>query len=129
MHFAGYAALFDQRDAGRDLIRKGAFVRTLAERREPIPLFWQHRPEMRIGWVERIAEDARGLRVVATIDNPDGGAAEALRRGKASGLSFGYRARSFTRDANGRELTDIELFEVSLVTHPMQHTARVHLVA
>ncbi len=129
MRFAGYAALFGKRDAGRDLIRKGAFVRTLAERELPIPLFWQHRPEMRIGWVEAIAEDAKGLRVIASIDNPDGGAAAALKAGSASGLSFGYRARGYTRDVAGRELTDIELFEVSLVTHPMQHAARVHLVA
>jgi uncharacterized protein len=129
MRLAGYAALFGKRDAGRDVIRKGAFHRTLAERKLPIPLFWQHRPEMRIGWIEHIAEDAKGLRVIATIDNPQGGAGRALRQGKASGLSFGYRARGFTRDVKGRELTDIDLFEVSLVTHPMQHAARVHLVA
>ena len=128
LRLAGYAALFGKRDAGRDVIRKGAFVRSLETRREPIPLFWQHRPEMRIGWVERIAEDERGLRVIATIDNPDGGAAAALRAGKTTGLSFGYRARGYTRDVAGRELTEIELFEVSLVTHPMQHAARVHLV-
>jgi uncharacterized protein len=129
MRLAGYAALFGKRDAGRDVIRKGAFRRTLAERKLPIPLFWQHRPEMRIGWIEHIAEDAKGLRVIATIDNPQGGAGQALRQGKASGLSFGYRARGFTRDVRGRELIDIDLFEVSLVTHPMQHWARVHLVA
>ena len=129
LRFAGYAALFGIRDGGGDVIRKGAFARTLAEQRAPIPLFWQHRPEMRIGWVESIAEDAKGLRVIASIDNPDGGAGLALKQGKASGLSFGYRARGFTRSATGRELTDILLFEVSLVTHPMQNTARVHLVA
>lgn len=128
LRFAGYAALFDKRDAGRDVIRKGAFARTLEARAEPIPLFWQHRPEMRIGWIERIAEDARGLRVIASIDNPEGGAAAALKAGKTNGLSFGYRARGFQRDAEGRELTDIDLYEVSLVSHPMQHTARVHLV-
>ena len=129
LRFAGYAALFGIRDAGGDLIHKGAFAVSLADQRKPIPLFWQHRPEMRIGWVESIAEDARGLRVVASIDNPEGGAGMALKQGKASGLSFGYRARGFSRHAAGRELTDIQLFEVSLVTHPMQHTARVHLVA
>jgi HK97 family phage prohead protease len=129
LRFAGYAALFDRRDAGGDVIRKGAFARTLAESAQPIPLYWQHRPELRIGWVETMAEDAKGLRVVASIDNPAGGAAASLRQGKATGLSFGYRARGFLRDDAGRVLTDIQLLEVSLVTHPMQHSARVHLVA
>ncbi|MFM5953146.1 MAG: HK97 family phage prohead protease [Novosphingobium sp.] len=128
MKFAGYAALFDKRDAGRDTIIPGAFVRTLAERTTPLPLYWQHRPDLRIGWIEQVGEDARGLRVVASLDNPGGGAAAALRRGTVTGLSFGYRARGFTRSVEGRDLTDIDLFEVSLVTHPMQHGARVHLV-
>ena len=128
MKLAGYAALFDRRDAGRDAIRKGAFARTLAERRDPLPLFWQHRPDQRIGWVETAGEDARGLRVIATIDNPAGGAAAAVKRGAVTGLSFGYRARGFTRHEAGRDLTDVDLFEVSLVTHPMQHGARVHLI-
>lgn len=126
--FAGYAALFDRRDAGRDTIRAGAFARSLAERAEPLPLYWQHRPDQRIGWIEQAAEDARGLRVIASIDNPAGGAAAALRAGRVTGLSFGYRARGFTRSAEGRDLTEIDLFEVSLVTHPMQHGARVHLL-
>lgn len=128
LRFAGYAALFGRRDAGRDSIRPGAFVRTLAERKGPLPLFWQHRPEQRIGWIDSAREDTRGLRVVATIDNPDGGAAAALRRGAVTGLSFGYRARAFDRGPAGRDLIDVEMFEVSLVTHPMQHGARVHLL-
>lgn len=128
MRLAGYAALFGKRDAGRDTILPGAFTRTLAQRDGPLPLFWQHRPDQRIGWVEQAGEDARGLRVIATIDNPAGGAAAALRRGAVTGLSFGYRARGFTRSAEGRDLTEIDLFEVSLVTHPMQHAARVHLL-
>lgn len=125
LRFAGYAALFDRPDAGRDTIRPGAFRRTLAQRQTPLPLFWQHRPDLQIGWVEDVREDARGLRVIARIDNPAGGAAAALTRGAVTGLSFGYRARDFARDEQGRELIEIELFEVSLVTHPMQHGARV----
>ena len=129
LRFAGYAALFGKRDAGRDTIRPGAFARTLAGRTTPLPLFWQHRPDLQIGWIESVAEDARGLRVIGRIDNPLGGAGAALRRGAVRGLSFGYRARTFARDAAGRELIDIDLIEVSLVTHPMQHGARVHLLA
>ena len=129
LRFAGYAALFGIRDAGRDTIRQGAFARSLAARRDPLPLYWQHRPDLRIGWVERIGEDRRGLRVIAAIDNPDGAAALALKRGKVTGLSFGYRTRSARQSGEGRELHDVELLEVSLVSHPMQHGARIHLLA
>ncbi|SMP69352.1 prohead peptidase. Unknown type peptidase. MEROPS family U35 [Novosphingobium panipatense] len=129
MRLAGYAALFGTPDAGRDVIRPGAFARSLAERGEPLPLFWQHRADLRIGWIETAAEDARGLRVVATVDNPSGAAGLALKRGAVTGLSFGYRARAARKSPHGRELLDLDLFEVSLVTHPMQHGARVHLIA
>lgn len=126
--FAGYAALFGVRDGGGDTIRRGAFARTLAGRDAPLPLYWQHRPERRIGWVEQAQEDERGLRVVARIDDPRGRAATALRQRAVSGLSFGYRARRYRAQPGGRLLDDIELMEVSLVTHPLQPGARVHLV-
>ena len=128
LRIAGYAALFERSDGARDTIRRGAFRRTLAERRSPLPLFWQHRPDQRIGWVDTVGEDARGLRIIATIENPDGRAAKLLRERAVNGLSFGYRARAYRRTIDGRELADIELFEVSVVSHPLQHEARIHLV-
>ncbi|GAB4479903.1 MAG: hypothetical protein OHK0018_11280 [Erythrobacter tepidarius] len=128
LRFAGYAALFDVADAGRDTIRRGAFARTLAERTVPLPLYWQHRPDQPIGIIEQVAEDARGLRVVARIDRSDSRAARLLAKGQVNGLSFGFRARSARRNPAGRELLDVDLFEVSLVTHPLQYGARVHLV-
>ncbi|MFN4113771.1 MAG: HK97 family phage prohead protease [Sphingomonadaceae bacterium] len=128
MRLAGYAALFDVADGARDTIRPGAFAATLAARTEPLPLCWQHRPEQRIGWVEQAREDHRGLRVIASIDNPDSLAAAMLRTYTVSGLSFGYRARSARHTPHGRVLEALDLFEVSLVTHPLQHAARVHCV-
>lgn len=128
LRFAGYAALFGTRDAGRDTIRPGAFARSLAARTEPFPLLWQHRPDLPIGWIELASEDARGLRVIAALAHATGAPAQALRQGAISGLSFGYRARAFQRSRQGRDLIDIDLFEVSLVTRPMQHAARVHLI-
>lgn len=128
LHIAGYAALFGIPDGARDTIVQGAFARTLAERHEPIPLYWQHRPEQRIGTVEVAEEDARGLRVVAAIHNPQGRAIAALLSKAVNGLSFGYRARGFRHMPDGRLLEDIELLEISLVTHPLQHGARVHLI-
>lgn len=66
--------------------------------------------------------------MIAALDNPDGRASAMLRRRAVSGLSFGYRARRFRHEPAGRVLEDVELFEVSLVTHPLQHAARVHLI-
>jgi len=128
LRIAGYAALFDVPDGVKDTIRRGAFARTLARRNEPVPLLWQHRAGARIGTVETLAEDARGLRVVARIDRQHSRAAALLRAKGVSGLSFGYRAKRFRRTAAGRVLEDIELLEISLVTHPLQPGARVHLV-
>lgn len=125
---AGYAALFGIPDGAKDTIVKGAFSRTLTDRKEEIPLYWQHRPEQRIGTVKLAQEDDKGLRVIAEIDNPQSRAVSALLGKQVSGLSFGYRARGYRQTDAGRLLEDIELLEVSLVTHPLQHGARVHLV-
>jgi len=100
----------------------------LRERAEPLPLLWEHRPGQRVGVVERVAEDARGLRVIARVENLASRAARLLLDRAVSGLSFGYRARQFRVTAAGRVLHDIELFEVSLVMRPLQHRARVHWV-
>ena len=128
LRIAGYAALFDTVDAARDTILKGAFARTLSERREPLPLLWQHQPAQQVGTVELAQEDSRGLRIIAKIDNLGSRAAVALLDKAVSGLSFGYKARLCRWLPAGRVLEDIDLFEISLVTYPVQHEARVHLV-
>ncbi len=128
IRFAGYAALFDIADAGRDTIRRGAFARTLAARAAPLPLYWQHRPDQPIGVIEHAAEDARGLRVIARIDRPASRAARLLADRQVTGLSFGFRTRAARQSPAGRELLEVELFEVSLVTHPLHPMARVHLI-
>jgi uncharacterized protein len=115
MRIAGYAAIFDAPDRGGDIVRKGAFARAA---KAGIPLLWQHDAGRRIGFVESLSEDERGLRVIAQVD--DG--AQAVHSG--AGLSFGYRVRSAKR-GDYRELTDLDLIEVSVVTHPMQPLARV----
>ena len=127
LRFAGYAGLFDIADAGDDTIRKGAFAKTLAQRTKPLPLLWQHSPDQTIGEIEIAFEDARGLAVIGRIDRFSSRAAALARKGAVNGLSFGYRAREAIRKPAGRELLGVDLFEVSLVTHPLQHGARVHL--
>ncbi len=121
IRFAGYAAVFDRVDRGGDVVRAGAFAASLRAGRA-VPLLWQHRPGAVIGTIETLAEDARGLRVVARVTHPT--AAALVARGALTGLSFGYRVTA-ARGARPRELLGLELGEVSLVAMPMQPLARV----
>ena len=122
MRFAGYAAIFDAADHGGDIVRKGAFASAAAT---GIPLLWQHDARRPVGIIEQLAEDARGLRVIARVDEPQ--AAALVGSGAIKGLSFGYRVRRADQRTY-RELKDLELIEISLVTQPMQPLATVHSV-
>jgi HK97 family phage prohead protease len=113
--------VFDRVDRGGDVVRAGAFAASL-RKRPAVPLLWQHRPGVVIGAIETLAEDARGLRVVARVTHP--AAAALIARGALTGLSFGYRVTA-ARGNGPRELLGLDLAEVSLVAMPMQQLARV----
>jgi hypothetical protein len=129
MRFAGYAAIFDRPDRGGDVVRAGAFERSLRRPAESVPLLWQHDAARPVGRIEYLKEDRRGLRVIARLSGGRAGreAAALLKEGAVAGLSFGYRVRQASGE-KPRELRDLELVEVSLVTLPMQPRARVHAV-
>jgi HK97 family phage prohead protease len=120
VRFAGYAAVFDRPDRGGDIIRKGAFAKSL-KRSADVPLLLQHKAGRVIGRVEHLSEDARGLRVIGRVT---GRMAELV----GAGLSFGYRVREAKSAGGLRELVALDLVEVSLVANPMQPCARVHAV-
>ena len=113
--------MFDRVDRGGDVVRRGAFAASLRAG-GAVPLLWQHRSGAVVGMIETLAEDARGLRVVARVTHPT--AAGLVARGALTGLSFGYRVRA-ARAGRLRELLALDLAEVSLVARPMQPLARV----
>lgn len=128
----GYASLFGQTDQGGDMVRKGAYARSLerlAAAGGKVRMLWQHDPASPIGVWEEIREDGRGLWVKGRLLDEVARAREAaalIAAGALDGLSIGYRTISAERDRKGlRVLTEIELWEVSLVTFPMLPTARL----
>jgi uncharacterized protein len=127
MRFAGYAAIFGRPDRGGDIVRAGAFARSLRRGAGAVPLLWQHEPARPIGRVEYLKEDRRGLRVIGRLSEGAAGreAAALLKEGAIRGLSFGYRVRA-AQGERPRALVELELVEISLVTLPMQPKARVH---
>ena len=128
LRFAGYAAIFNHIDKGGDIIRPGAFGAFPTGK--TLPLLWQHDPMRLIGSVDHVREDERGLRVIGSISTTTRAGREAaalLSSAAVKGLSFGYRVKRATGE-KPRELLDLDVAEISLVSLPMQELARVHLV-
>ena len=129
--FAGYASVFGRLDESGDIVMAGAFRKSLAKRgRERVRMLFQHDPKEPIGTWETIAEDGFGLWVEGRLT---GGVprADSLRRlierRAVDGLSIGFRTVKANREAGTghRRLTEIDLWEISIVTFPMLDAARI----
>lgn len=117
----GYASLFGVPDTGGDIVRAGAFARSL-RRGGGLAMLIQHRDGASAGRWTRICEDGRGLFVRGLVEAP---AALALVGEGLSGLSIGFRpARCIPRPSGGRELIEVDLVEISLVRTPMLSGAK-----
>lgn len=128
----GYASFFGACDQGGDIVAKGAYaasLEALAASSRQVKMLWQHDAAQPIGVWDEVREDAKGLYVKGRIlDSVEKGreAAALIAAGALDGLSIGYRTVKATKDREGkRHLTELELWEVSLVTFPMLPSARV----
>lgn len=129
--FEGYASVFGVVDQGMDVVARGAFMKTLGKRR--VKMLWQHDMAQPIGVWDDIQEDERGLfvrgRLLKEVDK--GREAMALlRAGAIDSMSIGYRTIEAMPEAEGRvrKLTEVDLYEISLVTFPMLPDAKVTAV-
>ncbi len=129
MIIEGYAALFGVVDQMRDVVRSGAFAASLARRAGPLPMLVEHERRLVAGHWSEVHEDGRGLFLRGEIRDDQPGATRAKRmiaRG-VDGLSIGFVPVVARRLNGGRVLEEIDLLEVSIVTHPMQPHARLTL--
>ncbi|MEQ9518791.1 MAG: HK97 family phage prohead protease [Parvibaculum sp.] len=132
--FEGYASLFDREDLGNDLVERGAFGRSLERRSaKGVRMLFQHDPADPIGAWEIIREDEKGLYVKGHLTLEVARAREVhalMKAGALDGLSIGFHTVKAVKDrASGtRHLVEIDLWEISIVTFPMQPEARVSAV-
>lgn len=128
----GYAAVFNSlsEDLGgfREVIRPGAFARGLA--RADVRALINHDRNLILGrntaGTLRLLEDSRGLQI--GVDPPDTSYArdllESIRRGDISGMSFRFYVAEggddWRSEPSGviRELRDVDIDDVSVVTYP-----------
>lgn len=131
--FAGYASVFDIVDSQSDIVLRGAFSKTIKNRHHNIKLLWQHQQEEPIGIIEKLFEDERGLYVQARLLTELRRAKEALallKAGALKGLSIGYSPVHYRYDERSgvRLLSEVDLWEISLVTFPANEAANITVV-
>jgi hypothetical protein len=142
--FSGHGSVFDDPHPTsswalpmdwQDVMKPGAFRRTLADHKKlgtsPALLF-QHDTDNPIGAYANVAEDGDGLllegKIAQSAKTPAGADIyELMAMGGLNGLSIGFRAVKSKLDekAKTREILEVELWEVSVVTIPGQSSARV----
>ncbi len=130
----GYASLFGEIDAARDMVLRGAFAATLRTRGvNRVPMLFQHDPAEPVGiWLE-LREDARGLYARGRLIPEVARGRELLallRAGAIDGLSIGFRTVKGNIDPRTRvrRLVAVDLWEISIVTFPLLAGARVRAV-
>lgn len=128
MTFTGYAAVFNSPSEPlpfTEYIMPGAFKRSLKSRNE-IKLFMNHNTDIVLGSTRaktlKLSEDSRGLLAEAVLPDTTAGRdlSVLMQRGDVSSMSFGFSVPSkgdkWTNDGMSRELHQIRLHEVSIVT-------------
>jgi HK97 family phage prohead protease len=145
----GHASVFDQwttlwEDEDfllREIIRPGTFSRAIREGQD-VRALRDHNPSLLLGrtvsGTVRLAEDAQGL--ATEIDLPSTWLGDEtlylMERGDLDSMSFAFlpsskgMSRRIYRGEDGRqwvddEITDVDLFDVSIVTYPAYPGAKV----
>lgn len=129
--FEGYASVFGVVDQGMDVVERGAFTNSLGRRK--VKMLWQHDMAQPIGVWDEIREDDRGLFVRGRLLKEVEKGREAmalLRAGAIDSMSIGYRTvEAMSNGYNtARKLTEVDLYEISLVTFPMLPDAKITAV-
>ena len=135
--FEGYASIFGNTDAYRDVVMPGAFAQSLADWRAQDampPVLWQHQSFSPIGATTAISEDGKGLVVAGQLlikDVQQAREAFALAKAKVvRGLSIGYDPvqEEYDGKTNVNRLLQVDLWEYSFATFPANTEATITAV-
>ena len=130
-----YGSVFDYRDQGGDVVRPGAFKRTIQNSKSRvsdgkakflIPMLWQHNEKCPIGGWYELKEDDKGLKCKGQIvltTQLGREAYELIKAGVVNEFSIGYDipkgGANYDKATGDRNLTEVRLWEISPVTFAM----------
>lgn len=137
--FEGYGSVFDNVDLGADIVRPGAFTKTLdkwSSKGQLPQMLFDHRPGEIIGdWLE-MSEDSRGLKVKGLLwvrgerkIDRSMMVYNVLKGTGPKGLSIGFYVKDSreteTFEGVVREILEVDLVEVSVAPYAMNPEAMV----
>lgn len=132
--FEGYASTFNHVDLGNDAVVKGAFLETVAQlmgssKTGKLPALWQHDCDDPIGSYTELREDSYGLFVKGRLPKADtfvsGRVMPQLKAESVTAMSIGYSVIDYAIEGGVRLLKKLKLWEISLVTTPMNPMAEI----
>jgi HK97 family phage prohead protease len=133
--FEGYGNVFDIRDLGGDIVKKGAFKQTLMHKGGKVFLQADHKYEITdfLG-VAYMEEDDKGLKTKMIVNTKTRLGQETadnikfcLEHGLPIGLSIGYDVVQdfFDSQTKSRIITEVKLYELSVTLFPMNQASLI----
>lgn len=125
---SGYGAIFGNVDKVGDMLLKGCFAKSIAERgpqsqaNDKIIFLWQHDMKEPIGRITELKEDDRGLYFEAEIDDVERGnqALKQLESGTLNQFSIGYNyvweKCEWDHEHDILVVKEVILYEISVVS-------------
>ena len=117
---AGYFSAFDVKDADGDIIRPGAFKKSIDEwfPKGRIKHLLNHDPRQPLGKLQVLKEDAYGLYYESKVGSHNLGRdfIKMVESGLVQEHSIGFSVKNEKKGADANELLDIQLFEGSSLT-------------
>jgi len=144
MTISGYASTFNNTDEKQmtwhpelreyvmasDTVRKGAFSKTISERKRRVAFCQNHNMEDPKGKIIELVEDEAGLKFVIRISDAEPKLKTKIQEKIFEEFSIGFQTinASWSKQTDGtyiRELTEIKLWEISIVTVARDENARI----
>jgi len=127
---SGYIGTFrDTPDSWGDIVKKGAYTKTISERKNKIKFLLNHNQDKVLGSkCAEIFEDSKGCFVVDARIEPTSYGKDAAILIKAEAInsySIGYEAIKKAYDGDTRIITEIKLWEYSAVPFPADDAADI----
>ena len=123
----GYASYFNNKDSDSDIIRPGAYAKTIKENGHRVKYLYQHNMAQPLGKMVELVEDDKGLMFTAEIAKTTLGndVMELMKAGVITENSVGILPIQKEHKGDYREITEVKLYEVSAVTLAANDQAKI----